>query len=177
MQTRGSFFRPARLKHAHHAVGDEESADHIAEGSRHSYSSQRRGQRRRMPPGNDDRRHYHDGIERVGQRHQRRVQKRRDPLDQLKTHKSRQDEKVKIGHEIRWHFFLLELSSLLPVTAYCATSAGSPIPSRTRAFTTSPPCVSNVSRIISSLSGGRTFPSFTSTWRKVVRFFAYIWLA
>ena len=46
--------------------------------------------------GDDDGSHHHNRVERVGERHQRRVQQRRDALDDLKTDKPRKNEDIKI---------------------------------------------------------------------------------
>ena len=58
-------------------------------------------------PGDDDGGDHGDGVERVGQRHQRRVQQRRDALDHFEPDEARQDEHVEIGEKIRRHYFLL----------------------------------------------------------------------
>src|ERR1700730_2390257 len=81
-------------------------------------------------------------VERIGQRHQGRVQKRRYAADNLETDKARQHEHVKAGNLIRLHPSLPSFCS--------ATRGGSEKNSRTRALTTSPPCVTNVLWMISS---------------------------
>ena len=63
------------------------------------------GEARLMASGDDDGADHDDGVERVGERHQRRVQQRRDALDQLEADEARQHEDVQIRDEIRRHAF------------------------------------------------------------------------
>ena len=79
-------------------------------------------------------RDHHDGVERIGQRHQRRVQQRRNALITSKPTKPGQDENIKIRDEIRRHSFLLSALSR-PQRRQLRK-----IP-RTRGFTISPPRV------------------------------------
>src|SRR5207237_802858 len=118
--------------------------------------------------GKDDCADYGDGIQRVGQRHQRSVQQRRDAADHLKPDERRQHKNVQAGNQIQLHHF--------GASSFCAR-AGSAYISRNLGFATSPPCVTNVSRMISSFIFSCSLPSFTSSSRNVATFFAYIWLA
>src|SRR5215831_874699 len=113
----------------------------------------------------DDRRDDDDGVESVGQGHQRSVQQRRNPLDQFESQEPCEDEHKKARDEISRHhssFYVL------------ATRAGSEKNSRTRALTTSPSRVSSVSRTISSSRFSCSLPSLTRCNRNAVKFRAYI---
>ena len=103
-----------------------------------------RGEAGLMAAGDDDGRNHHDGVEGIGQRHERRVQQRGHPLDDFKSHEAGQDEDVQVRNEICWH----DDSSAFVQCAFA--NAGILKNSRTRAFTTSPPLVIMVSRMISS---------------------------
>ena len=78
------FFGPAGLEHLEHAVGDEESAHDVAGGGDDRDRAEDRRQRALCRARQDDGADHRDGVERVGQRHQRRVQQGRDPPDHLK---------------------------------------------------------------------------------------------
>src|SRR5262245_29323872 len=141
-----------------------------------------------MPPHEHNRAYDGDRVESIGDRHQRRVQQWRDPLDNLKADKPRQHENEQTINECCTH---ASYPSLLRVPhpyrvlcgrgdfdyLPCATNAGNPNASLTLPFTTSPPCATNVSRMMSSLSAERILPSFTRFCRNAVKFRAYIWLA
>ena len=60
--------------------------------------------------GNDDGAHHHNRVQRVGQRHQRRVQQRRDSADHFKSDESRQHEDIQAVDEVERHRFLLRCS-------------------------------------------------------------------
>ena len=104
------FFVLAELEHAQHAVGNQESADHVAEGRGHRHRSENGGKRAVMPAGNDDRRHHHNGVQSVGERHQRRVQKRGHAADHFKSDKSRQHKYIQAIDKIKSHKFLPGIS-------------------------------------------------------------------
>src|SRR5712692_522902 len=110
-----------------------------------------------------------DGIERVGQRHQGCVQKRRNTPYDFESDKRGQHENVEAGEQIQLHDFATPFDS--------AGRAGSEKNSLTRALVTSPPCVNIVSRTISSSMFNCRFLSFTRCSRKALTFRAYIWLA
>ncbi len=65
--------------------------------------SQHGGERGFVPPGDDDGGDHHDGVQRVGERHQRRMQQRRDALDHFKSDEAGENEYKKIGDEVRRH--------------------------------------------------------------------------
>src|ERR1700674_2056156 len=69
--------RAAALEHLEHAVGDEEAAHHVAGGSDDRYYTQNRREFTLVLAHQDNRTHNSDGVESVGQRHQRRVQQGR----------------------------------------------------------------------------------------------------
>ncbi len=84
---------------------------------------------RLMPSGDDDGGDDHDGVERVGQRHQRRVKQRRNALDHFKPHEPGQNEDIQIRDEIRWHdcsFACVQCPIRSPVIDVLAASAASP---------------------------------------------------
>src|SRR4051812_29392216 len=68
-----------------------------------------------MTASNDDRRHHHNCIERVGERHQRRGQKRRYSLDELEPNEPRQNKNIKIRNKIRWHYSSFKYFAGCPV--------------------------------------------------------------
>ena len=117
--------------------------------------------------GQDDRADHRDRVERVGQRHQRRVQQGRDPPDHFEADECRQHEHVEAGDQVELHV----------VAPLGPAGGGSAKNSRTRALTTSPPRVSRVSRMISSFRSSASLPSLTRWSRNAVTFRAYIWLA
>ena len=100
-----------------------------------------RRQRALALAGQDDRAHDGDRVQRVGQRHQRRVQQRRNPPDHFEADERGQHEDVEAGDQVKLH---------RSAPSACRRVAGSAKNSRTRAFTTSPSRVSSVSRMISS---------------------------
>src|SRR5450432_1784011 len=106
------------------------------------------------------------------------MQQRRYPANHFKSDKSRQHEHVKTRQQIQFH--ALFSSTGRPAASHGGRSsvsrAASPYSPRNLSFTISPPLVIKVSRIISSCRSVRNFPSFTRCSRKVVTFFAYIWL-
>src|ERR1700686_948117 len=132
--------RPAGFEHAQHAIGDQEAADDVAGGGDDGDGAEDGGELAFMFAGENDGADYGDGVERVGEGHQRRVEKRGDAANNFKSDKSGERENVEAGDQVQLH-----LSP--PLVA----NAGNLKNSQSRAFTTSPPCVSNVSRMISSL--------------------------
>src|SRR5262249_49124956 len=139
------------------------------------HCAERGGEPALMLAGQDDGADHSDGIERVGQRHQRRVEQRRDPANHLEPDEGRQHDYVQAGDQIRRHSFLLLRSAAYVLL--CNVNAGNPKNSRTRAFTTSPSCVTSVSRKISSSGSGWNLPSRNKCSRNAVMLRAYIWLA
>ena len=80
--------------------------------------------------GEDDGAHHGDGIEGVGQRHQRRVQQGRDSADHLESDERRQHEYVEACDQI----------DVIMLPLCCGGASRAAKNSRTRGFTTSPPC-------------------------------------
>src|SRR5579884_3497513 len=121
------------------------------------------------------------------------MQQRGDAADDFKSQKSRQHKNVKVCDKTLWHGALLHFNNLVlretgrPSQAAAqpavltekpsALSAGSEKNSRTRAWTTCPPCVIIVSRVISSSRASSGFPPLNRCVRNVLIFRAYIWLA
>ena len=118
--------------------------------------------------GQDDRADHGDRIERVGQRHQRRVEQRRDAPDHLEPDECRQHEHVEARNQVELH---RSAPSGMP------RSAGSAKNSRTRALTTSPPWVSSVSRMISSFRFSSSLAVLHEVEQERGDVRAYIWLA
>ena len=114
--------------------------------------------------------HHGDGGNRVGERHQRRVQQGRNPANHLQADEGRQHEDVQSHFQVRRH------DALPPQNSY-EPAAVRPSNSRTFGCTTSPPCVTSVSRTISSSRSSASLPSLIRYLRKVAMFLAYIWLA
>src|SRR5947209_4334254 len=102
------FGGPGSFEHLEHAVGDEESADHVA-GRGNDGDHPEHGREAALPLADQyDRAHNGNGIKRVGERHQRRVQQRRDMADDLEADESCEHEYEEgvdeVGHGIlgRW---------------------------------------------------------------------------
>src|SRR5258708_26251491 len=90
-----------------------------------------------------------DGVERVGQGHQGRVQQRGNAADDFKSDKRSQHENVEAGKQIQLHDFA---SSFI-----AADNAGRPKNSLTRSLNTPPPRVNNVSPTLSSCTFNCSF--------------------
>src|SRR5581483_1613055 len=103
-------------------------------------------------PGNQNRAHHRNRRNRVGQRHQRRMQERRHAANQFETQKRRKHENVNAEFEIH----------TLTDPPLALTMGAASIASRIFVFTTEPPCVTSVSRTISSSVSSASAPSPTS---------------
>src|SRR5580704_6374349 len=161
--------RAAGLKHFQHAIGDQKAADDIAGCGDDGDGAKDGGEPALAFANQNDRAHDRDRVQCVGQRHQRRVQQRRNPANHFESDESCQHEDVKAGQEIHFH------QAAPPAGVVC--NAGSAKNSRTRVFTISPLCVSNVSRMISSFRLSCSVPSLASSCRNALTLRAYIWLA
>src|SRR6266852_4138858 len=79
-------FRLPFLEHFQHAVGDEIAADYVEGRQQHCREAQNTRQRAGvLRSGDQNRADHRDGRDRVGQRHQRRMQQRRHAAYQLKS--------------------------------------------------------------------------------------------
>src|SRR6516164_1148789 len=159
----------AGLEHLQHAVGDNEAAHNIARRRDDCYRSQYRGQLAFPLARQDDCADHRNGVQCIRQRHQRRVQQRRNAPDHFESYECGQHEHVEARKQIQLH------EELLP--ADVDSSAGSEKNSRTRAFTTSPSFVSMVSRMMSSCRFICSLPSFVRCCRNALMFRANNWLA
>src|ERR1700730_11517712 len=142
MGMRSWFRATARLEHFEHPVRDEKTSHNVAGGGDNGNRAKHRGQRGLMFSREQNCADHGNRIERVGQRHQRRVKERRHAPYDLEADKTCQHENVKTGNQIRLHLYL--------VSFWTATRGGSEKNSRTRGLITSPPCVTRVLWMISS---------------------------
>src|ERR1700752_2216366 len=85
-------YRTGGLEHPQHAVGDEESADHVAGGGDDGNHTKNCGELALVLSYEHDCAHDCDGVKGVGQRHQRRVQEGRDVADNFESDEGRQHE-------------------------------------------------------------------------------------
>ncbi len=92
-----------------------------------------------------------DAADGVGAAHQRRVQERRNPRNDLVADERRQDEHVQVEHPLDAH----DTPPVAPV-------APGPTSSFTFGWTTDPPCVMTQPRAISSLKSSFQAPSFVT---------------
>src|SRR5205814_6091151 len=136
-----------------------------------------------------DRADERDRRDGVGQRHQRRVQERAHPLDDLEADEGRQHEDEDGDGEVVGH--QPSFPGAAPGTAAtggppgagvgrgCGTGSASPSAWRSRAFVTSPPRATRRSRTISSSGSAlrtRSLPLY-KFMRKAVRFCSSVVLA
>src|SRR5229473_5241571 len=184
--------RPAGFEHAQHAIGDQEAADDVAGGGDDGDGAENRGEIALVFAGENDSANYGDGVQRVGEGHQRGVQQRGYAANDFKSDEGGEHENVQAGDQVQLHVVLLDgekegahlrrralqlrARSFIYAPPLVA-STGNWKNSRRRALTTSPDWVSSVSRMISSAVLSCNFPSLTRWTRKAVRLRAYIWLA
>src|SRR5207249_10883984 len=164
--------RLSGFEHSGHPVGYHESAYDVARVRNdldRSQNPRKHRPVRMVLTGKNDGAHNGDGIERVRQRHQGRMQQGRNTPYDFKSDKCGQHEDVKAGEQIQLHDLVTPFDS--------PGKAGSEKNSLIRGLTTSPSWVSMVSRTISSSVFSCSFPSFTRCSRKALTFRAYIWLA
>src|SRR6266849_1113557 len=163
------FPRAAGFEHFQHPVGDHESADDVAGCGDDSDGSQELRDIGFALSRQDDCADNGDGVQRIRERHQWRVQERRNSADHFEADKRGEQEYVQTCNQVQLH--------QAPPPAGAACSAGIEKNSLTRAFTISPSRVTSVSRVISSCRFNCSLPSFTRCSRKDVMFLANIWLA
>src|ERR1700674_362867 len=135
----------APFEHLQHPVGNDETADHVGGGESHSEQPQDDIDRRARPRRDDDRSHQDDPVDRVGSRHQGRVENRRHLRDDLDPDEDRQHEEGQLVDQLVAHF------------------AGSRS-CLARSLTISPPCVTQLPLVISSSKSRVMAPSLTR-WR------------
>src|SRR3954464_9686421 len=114
-----------RFKHAQHAVGDEESADHVTGRSDDGNHAQNSRERTLLLADKNDRADHRDRVERVRERHQWRVQQRRDVADHFESDKGRQHENEKCINEVGRHQslgYVIGPSSGRLATVYAAST-------------------------------------------------------
>src|ERR1043166_3642086 len=146
-------------KHLEHAVRDEKTADDIDRGGGHGQAAEHAAQPGSLArAGNQYRSDHRDSGDRVGQRHQRCVEQRRNALHQLQAERHGENQHVNAHLNLSAHAF----------TPNSACTFG---------CTTSPPRATMVSRVISSLRAMFNWPSFIRFLRNATMFRAYIWLA
>src|SRR5262249_34909725 len=104
----------AGFKHLQHAVGDQKSADDVASGSNYGDKAENKSQTAFMFADQNDRAQYRDSIQRVGQRHEWRVQKRRYAPDHFQADKGCQDEDEESVYELELHICCLGRARLQP---------------------------------------------------------------
>src|SRR5271165_754767 len=162
-----SLFRLLSLEHLQHPIGDQVAAHRVEHRQEHRGKAQQtRKQASVLLAGDQNRAHHGDRRNRVGERHQRRVQQRRHTANQLKAQEGRQHEYPQIEFVLAHYYF-----------APPARTGVSPSFSITRVCTTSPPCVTRVSRMISSSRLMFSSPLFTISFKNAATFEPYIWLA
>ncbi len=85
------------LEHLQHAISDHESADDVRRRANDRDETEDRADRVVLRAGSDDRTDQRDARDRIGRRHQWRVQQRRHARDHLVAEKRRERENVKRG--------------------------------------------------------------------------------
>src|SRR5579864_4115757 len=126
----------AGLEHAEHAVGDEKSSNHIAGGGDDGDHAQDRRKRALLFADEDDGTDDGDGVEGVGERHQRRVEQGRDVADDFEADEGCEHEYEEGVDDVGRHGVSSQFS--VASTQIAGAKAGSLKNSRTRAFTISP---------------------------------------
>src|SRR6202158_1384519 len=107
----------AGFEHSQHAVGDEESADHVAGGGHNGDDAENRRECALFLSYKNDGTHDGDGIERVGQRHQRSMQQRRNVADDFESNEGRQHENEKGVEQVGIHRYTPVLGAQLTTNA------------------------------------------------------------
>ncbi len=146
------------LEHPQHAVRDQEPADGVRRRAR-DRDEPEQGAHPAVRNGavvgarHDERSDERDRGDGVRRRHERRVQERRDPGDDVVAEESGQHEDVEADFELAAHAV-----TVAPSAAFTAS------------FTTSPACVTQAPRTTSSVRSIDTAPSFTSSRSSSVTF-------
>src|SRR5258707_12590260 len=92
LRTWSWFCRTTGLEHFQHAIGDEKPANDVDGGGDDGQHSQDERQLAFVTADQNDGADYSDGVESVGDGHQRGVQERRDALDDFKADEAGQHE-------------------------------------------------------------------------------------
>ncbi len=95
--------RTAGFEHSQHAVGDEESADHVAGGGDDGDDPKHGCESALLLAHQDNCADDGDGVESVGQRHERRMQQGRDVADDFESDEGRQHEYEKRVDQVGTH--------------------------------------------------------------------------
>ena len=146
-------------EHLEHPVGDDVAADDVHRREDHGDEREDLAERVVGLGGDEHRADQHDAVDRVGARHQRRVERRRDLADDLEPDQDRQDEDrqgVEQGFDsgvMRWP----------PAPAGAAGSSSFFDGVRT----TAPPWVMTVAAVTSSSKSRWSAPSLTMLSRSV----------
>src|SRR6185295_16648873 len=134
------------------------------------------------PSQNEDRADEHDSVNGVRARHERRVEDHGHLGDDFVADEDRENEDRQVAQQHVDHGSLLAVPApaapAVPAAPGAAPApAGCSIRSRVGAWRIFPSCVTQVSRMMSSLKSRFSFPSFTISRAKLVMFREYIWLA
>src|SRR5467141_3783520 len=147
-----SFFgRLPAFEHLEHAVRDDETADHVGRGEDDRDQAEHDGHRRVGSGGDEDGADQDDAVDRVGARHERRVENRRHFRDDLEADEDRQLVEQLVGH-------------------------AAPTICLARSLTISPPCVTHAPLVISSWKSSAIAPLLTRCRRRFATFLANSWL-
>src|ERR1035437_8554540 len=162
-----SWFRvTARFENFEHSVRDKKTSHNVTGGGNNRDRTEHGGQCALVFSHQYDCADHGNRIQSVGQRHQRRMKKRRYAADNFETYESRQHEHIKTRNQIHLHRYFVSFCS--------ATRGGSEKNSRIRPLTTSPSRVTRVFWTISSSRLSWSFPSLIMGRRNEVMFRAYI---
>src|SRR5439155_23572459 len=155
--TVGSFFgRLPALEHLEHAVGDDETSDHVGRGEDDRDQAEHDGHRRVGSGGDEDGADQDDAVDRVGARHERRMQDGRHLRDDLEADEDREHEERQLIQKLVGH--------------------AAPTICLARSLTISPPCVTHAPLVISSSKSSEIVPFLTRCRRRFATFLANSWL-
>src|SRR5216683_1792419 len=149
----------AAFEHLQHPVGDDEAADDVRRREDYGQESEDDGDRRVGGRRNEQRAHEDDAVDRVGARHQGRVEHRRHLGDDLDADKDRQHEERELVEQLAGHLAAAE--------TICFA----------RSLTISPPWVTQLPLVISSSKSSTIDPSLTRCSSRLATLRAYSWLA
>src|SRR5713101_9238573 len=91
----GGFPRTAGLEHPEHAIGDDEAADDVAGGGHYGDGAEDYGEGALVLASQNNGADDGDGVQRVGEGHERRVQQGRDAANHFETNETRHHEDEK----------------------------------------------------------------------------------
>src|SRR6266700_1591518 len=116
--------RTAGLEHPQHAVGDEKSANYVARRSDDGNHPQNGRECALLFADQDNRTDDRDGIEGIRQRHEWRMQQRRNVADNFESDESRQHEYEKCIDQVGTHVLTPVLCSRFSVLSYVVILSG-----------------------------------------------------